>query len=107
MNVESLSPMLTSILTQGTPAESAISENAAPQAATPVNFTDTFKQALMNVDDQQHQASQKVAAVDRGDNDDLVGAMLSSQQASLSFSMLIQVRNKMMNAFDDIIKMQV
>jgi hypothetical protein len=29
-------------------------------------------------------------------SDDLVGAMLSSQEASLSFSMLMQVRNKVM-----------
>ncbi|WP_153099477.1 flagellar hook-basal body complex protein FliE [Paraburkholderia hayleyella] len=107
MNVESLSPMLTSILTQRSPADTPMADSTASEATTAQNFTDTFKQALFNVDGQQHQASEQVAAVDRGDSDDLVSAMLSSQQASLSFSMLIQVRNKMMNAFDDIIKMQV
>eukprot|EP01034_Spumella_vulgaris_P035557 gene35557-43840_t len=41
-------------------------------------------------------AAQKMADVDAGRSDDLVGAMLSSQEASLSFSMLMQVRNKVM-----------
>jgi len=70
-------------------------------------FSDLMKQAVLNVDTQQHDASQQVAAVETGDSDDLAGAMLASQQASLSFSMMVQVRNKVMSAFDDIIKMQV
>jgi flagellar hook-basal body complex protein FliE len=31
--------------------------------------------------------------------------MLSSQEASLSFSMLMQVRNKVMGAIDDLVKL--
>ena len=48
-----------------------------------------------------------MAAVDAGRSDDLVGAMLSSQEASLSFSMLMQVRNKVMGAVDEVVKLQV
>jgi flagellar hook-basal body complex protein FliE len=33
--------------------------------------------------------------------------MLSSQQASLSFSMLMQVRNKVMGAVDELLKLPV
>jgi flagellar hook-basal body complex protein FliE len=40
-----------------------------------------------------------------GKSDDLVGAMLSSQEASLSFSMLMQVRNKVMGGLDELIKL--
>lgn len=48
-----------------------------------------------------------MAAVDSGRSTDLVGAMLQSQRASVSFSALLQVRNKLATAFDDIIRMPV
>jgi len=48
-----------------------------------------------------------MAAVERGESDDLVGAMLSSQEAGLSFSMMMQVRNKVVAAVDDLIKLQL
>ncbi|MEF7615622.1 flagellar hook-basal body complex protein FliE [Aquincola sp. MAHUQ-54] len=70
-------------------------------------FAASFKQMLHAVDDRDREAAAKAAAVDAGQSDDLVGAMLSSQQASLSFSMLMQVRNKVVGAFDDLIKLQL
>ena len=62
---------------------------------------------IRNVNQQDHAAAQKMAAVDSGASDDLVGAMLSSQEASLSFSMLMQVRNKVMGAVEDLIKLPI
>ncbi|MGL5186469.1 MAG: flagellar hook-basal body complex protein FliE, partial [Plesiomonas shigelloides] len=38
---------------------------------------------------------------------DLVGAMVASQKASLSFTALVQVRQKLMTAYDDVMKMPV
>jgi flagellar hook-basal body complex protein FliE len=46
-----------------------------------------------------------MADVDSGKSDDLVGAMLASQEAGLSFSMLMQVRNKVMGGLDELIKL--
>jgi flagellar hook-basal body complex protein FliE len=66
--------------------------------------TEAFGQALKAVDAQQHLASQATAAVDSGRSSDLVGAMLESQKASVSFSALLQVRNKLSTAFDDIMR---
>jgi flagellar hook-basal body complex protein FliE len=73
----------------------------------PFSFAQTMKQALAGVDEEQRAAGEKMAAVDSGKSDDLVGAMLSSQQASLSFSMLMQVRNKVMGAVDELLKLPV
>ncbi|UXH76904.1 flagellar hook-basal body complex protein FliE [Roseateles amylovorans] len=66
-----------------------------------------FEQMLRRVDDRQQAANDRMEAVERGESDDLVGAMLSSQQASLSFSMLMQVRNKVVGAVDELIKLQL
>ncbi|MET1076683.1 MAG: flagellar hook-basal body complex protein FliE [Pseudomonas sp.] len=67
----------------------------------------SFTDSLHAVDAQQHQAAQAMNAVDSGRSDDLVGAMIDSQKASLSFSALLQVRNKLSSAFDDIMRMPI
>lgn len=69
------------------------------------SFSDAMAQAVRGVNAQDSAASQKMADVDAGRSDDLVGAMLASQEASLSFSMLMQVRNKVMGAMDELIKL--
>lgn len=70
-------------------------------------FTAGFKQVIESVNEQDRVAADKMAAVDSGRSDDLVGAMLASQEASLSFSMLMQARNKIVGAMDDLIKLQL
>lgn len=70
-------------------------------------FGDILKAAVRGADDKERIAGDKMAAVDSGKSDDLVGAMLSSQEASLQFSMLMQVRNKVVGAMDELIKMQL
>jgi flagellar hook-basal body complex protein FliE len=68
-------------------------------------FGSFFERAVHNVDAMDREATDKMAAVDAGRSDDLVGAMLASQQASLSFSMLMQARNKIVGAMEDLIKL--
>ena len=106
MTVDLSSAMLDSI------RQSVIPNNDDPKteaasADIAGGFADLLKQAVRGADAQQHHADDLVTAVETGASDDLVGAMLASQQASLSFSTMVQVRNKVMSAFDDIIKMQV
>jgi flagellar hook-basal body complex protein FliE len=66
-----------------------------------------MRDALASVDHDERHAADKMNAVDSGKSDDLVGAMLASQQANLSFSMLMQVRNKVMGAVDELLKLPV
>ncbi|MFT7772914.1 flagellar hook-basal body complex protein FliE [Roseateles sp.] len=78
---------------------------AAGATAGAGGFAESMVQALRGVDGRDQEAAQRVAAVETGESDDLVGAMLASQQASLSFSMLMQVRNKVVGAVDELIKL--
>lgn len=71
------------------------------------SFASRMMEAVHGVNRQDHEAAGRMAAVDSGASDDLVGAMLASQQASLSFSMLMQVRNKVMGAVDDLVKLPI
>ncbi len=76
-----------------------------PHTANQDNFHTAIKQAVRRVDNHQQHASQITADVDAGRSDDLVGAMVASQKASISFQALTQVRNKVLSAYDDVLKM--
>lgn len=69
------------------------------------SFMQAMRDAVHNIDADQHRASALMAAVEVGRSDDLVGAMVASQKAGLSFSALVQVRNKLVSGFDDIMRM--
>ena len=69
------------------------------------SFAQTMQDTFSKINTDDRMAAQKMSDVDSGKSDDLVGAMLASQEASLSVSMLMQVRNKVMGAVDELIKL--
>jgi flagellar hook-basal body complex protein FliE len=89
------------------PAADMAAQGALNHSSSGFSFTQTMKNAIASVDGEDRAAADRMAAVDAGKSDDLVGAMLASQQANLSFSMLMQVRNKVMGAVDELIKLPV
>ena len=90
------------------PAAASFAELGAPSGGTSAfSFTQAMQSAIAGVDAQDQGASARVTAVETGKSDDLVGAMLASQEASLSFSMLMQVRNKVMGAVDELLKLPI
>lgn len=89
---------------QELPQENPLSTSSGAEAA---GFADSLMQAISSVNEKDRLAAERMEAVEKGSSDDLVGAMLSSQDASLSFSMLMQVRNKVVGAVDELIKLQL
>ena len=75
------------------------------EARTSGGFAADMLEAVRAVNEKDRLAAGKMADVDSGRSGDLVGAMLASQEASLSFSMLMQVRNKVMGAVEELIKL--
>lgn len=95
--------------TQAQPPEFVVSANPLDQQTlnAPISFSQAMTNVLNTVNQHQSVASQKMTAVETGASDDLVGAMVASQKASLSFNALMQVRNKVVMSFEDIMKMPV
>lgn len=73
----------------------------------PMSFSRVLFDNVRAVDGQQREADNQAEEVASGKSNDLVGAMLSNREASLSFAMLLQARNKIVGAVDDLIKMPV
>lgn len=87
----------------------AASESVAPGQLEPsaTGISQDFKQVVRSINEQQNLAGQMVKAVDTGQSDDVVGAMVASQKAGLSFSMLMEVRNKVLSGIDDVMRMSL
>ncbi|WP_404338652.1 flagellar hook-basal body complex protein FliE [Pseudoalteromonas mariniglutinosa] len=72
-----------------------------------IGISDDFKTVVRSINEQQNISGQMMHAVDTGRSDDVVGAMVASQKASLSFSMLMEIRNKVLNGVDDVMRMSL
>lgn len=71
-------------------------------------FEDLLKEALETVNNWQTTASDSQTRFDLGDRSvTLSDVMVASQKASLSFEAAVQVRNKLVDAYDTISKMQI
>lgn len=88
-----------------TPAAGA-AEPAAPEA--PANgFTSALKSALDNVNAVQENASKLSEAYDKGEVTDIAKVMLARQESGVAFEATLQVRNKLLSAYQDIMRMGV
>lgn len=71
-------------------------------------FADLMKQSIEGVNNQQNQARELREAFERGDEGaDLTEVMLQAQKASLSFQAMTQVRNKLVEAYKDVMNMPI
>ena len=80
---------------------------AAPAKAGATSFADTLETALKQVNDNQSEASRLSASYERGETVDIAKVMLARQEASIGFEATLQVRNKILSAYKDIMSMSV
>ena len=80
---------------------------AAPATAQPTSFASTLETALKQVNDGQQEAGRLSEAYERGETVDIAKVMLARQQASVGFEATLQVRNKILAAYKDIMSMPV
>jgi flagellar hook-basal body complex protein FliE len=84
-------------------AAAAFSAESAGEGAS---FADTLQSALDDVGQLGAQASSKVAGVLAGDGADVHSALIAVEKADLSFQLMMQVRNKIVSAYQEISRMQ-
>jgi flagellar hook-basal body complex protein FliE len=69
-------------------------------------FLDTLQQSMDQVESAQGDASTQVAQLLNGQGADLHSAMIAVEKADLSFQLMMQVRNKIVQAYQQISNMQ-
>ena|SRR5260370_41664522 len=76
-------------------------------SAPGADFGSTLKQAVGALQQLGHQADSSSLALAKGDPIDIHEVMIANEQASLGFSMALQVRNKLVDAYTEIMRMSV
>ncbi len=89
-------------------AEQATSVNEVSGDNTVPDFQSMFKNAIDNVNENQQTAAQLATRFEQGDPSiDLPEVMIALQKSSVSFQAMTQVRNKLVEAYKDIMNMPV
>jgi flagellar hook-basal body complex protein FliE len=76
------------------------------EAAAAIPFSELFTDAVGQVDQLQDQAQVAVAGLMTGSGVDVHQAMIATQKASLAFELALAVRNKAVQAYQQVIGMQ-
>ena len=108
MDTQGIEQMLSVLRSTAAQATNKSTESAATAAAGGVDFAAVLKGSIDKVNTTQQQASQmaeKLAAGDTSQN--LHEVMIALQTASVSFQEMVQVRNKLVTAYQDVMNMPV
>ena len=80
------------------------STNGAKQNPGGTEFLETLRNAVSQVNDLQSQADSQVAGLVSGDGQDVHSAMIAVEKASLAFELMVQTRNKIVSAYQEVSK---
>ena len=77
------------------------------QSGSRVDFGGALKQAINSVNEMQQTAATSTNDFVTGKETNLVKVMVDGQKASIGFQAAVQVRNRMVTAYQDIMKMPI
>jgi len=88
------------------PAELDQTAALRPAESGEPGFREVLGSAIDDIQHLQGQAETKVAGVLSGNGTDVHSAMIAVERADLSFQLMMQVRNKIVSAYEEISRMQ-
>lgn len=71
------------------------------------SFGDTLKEAIHKVNELQQSADTKMQQLATGETMDIADVKISAEKADIALRLMTSVRNKMIDAYNEIMKMQV
>jgi flagellar hook-basal body complex protein FliE len=102
--IEQMLNLLHSTAAQATGGAKAVESGAAGDAG----FAQVLKNSIDQVNNAQKQATQMAENLAAGNSEqNLHEVMIALQTASISFQEMVQVRNRLVSAYQDVMNMQV
>ncbi|MGC8835016.1 MAG: flagellar hook-basal body complex protein FliE [Armatimonadota bacterium] len=83
------------------------SPNSAPKTDQPTTFAEMITRAIDSVSAAQSRADEAARKVAHGDLESLHEALLAIQEATRGMQILVQVRNKVIEAYQEIMRTQI
>lgn len=71
------------------------------------NFVDVLKDSIAKVNTLHGEANTAIEGLVKGETKNIHETMIAIEKANVSFNMMIQVRNKLLSAYQEIMRMQV
>ena len=106
--IEAMMAQLKAAATKPAGSAAPVAPMQGEQGAAKVNFADALKNSVSEVSDAQLKAGEQGRAFQSGDPSvNLSDVMISMQKASIGFQATVQVRNKLVSAYHEIMNMQV
>ena len=72
-----------------------------------VGFANLLERAIGDVDAKLHAADEEKTKVLSGETNNLHQAVIAMQEAGVAFSLMVEVRNKLVESYQEIMRMQV
>jgi flagellar hook-basal body complex protein FliE len=85
----------------------AIVPPAAAGASQGSGFQNLFEKAVVGVENLRQTADQGVERFLAGEGEELHSMVMATQRAELAFDLFLQVRNKVVSAYQEIMRMQI
>ena len=104
MNISGLNP--SSLLSQ-LPSLNEAGGASGAAGQTDGSFGSVVRDSLESLEKSQKGAEQEIARAVTGESPDLHRTIIALQTADLNFQLGMQVRNKLMGAYEEIMRMQV
>lgn len=83
------------------------SQNNTAQSSTVIPFQTTFENALNDVKETSSAVDQEVYKLATGQSDNLHDLTIASTKASLSVELFVQLRNKALDSYQEIMRMGI
>jgi flagellar hook-basal body complex protein FliE len=71
------------------------------------SFLDTLKDSIKRVGELEKEADKEVEKLAKMESDDVSSTMMAIEKADLTFQLMMQVRNKIIDAYQEIMRLQV
>jgi flagellar hook-basal body complex protein FliE len=97
LKISNLHPLFPSVETQ----------QDKPDDTTKTPFSDYMKRSLEEVNQKMIDSDKAIQDFTTGKNQDIHGTMIAMKKAEVSFELVMQIRNKLVSAYDEIRRMSI
>jgi len=106
MNI-TIGPLTSNLVTPLNKIEPVRSETSGKDGTSDINFSDILTESFKTV--AATDTADKVSALEllTGETDDMSGLLLDAAKAEISLSLALQIRNKVIDAYNEIMRMSV
>lgn len=83
------------------------SKSSEKNSQSSESFSDMLIKSVEKVNKLQQEADKAINELVLGDNKDIVQTMIKMEKADISFKLMMQIRNKIVQAYEEIMRMQI